>query len=248
MDKKAIFDHYSTFLDHIIDTSPFFAMYFQNPYYLDEDICGQDEDHLPVNINFSCGATRCCIVDEDYDYVVKFDIEEDYEYGSSCSREEEIYSHSIVEGVNTYLCECMFLGCYTHTIDFYDYSNIENMLNWGSADVEGFEKEFYNNIADFGTPQQITISIPLYAYPRADDYDCGIPSYEEKCIVNCYESPLKERNQALAAAFIREYGEEEYVKFTDFAYEYDINDLHLANIGSVDGKLCLIDYAGYHEA
>lgn len=68
----------------------------------------------------------------------------------------------------------------------------------------------------------------------------------EKDIANNYKSLLREKNIAVATAFIQVYGEDGYIRFSKFAIDNRINDLHLTNIGVINDKLCLIDYAGYY--
>lgn len=58
------------------------------------------------------------------------------------------------------------------------------------------------------------------------------------------ESPLKEFNLAIAAAFIADYGIEEYNRLTNFLYDWDINDIHLGNVGEFHNRIIIIDYAG----
>jgi hypothetical protein len=55
---------------------------------------------------------------------------------------------------------------------------------------------------------------------------------------------LKEFNLAIAAAFIADYGTEDYNRLTDFLYDWDINDIHLGNVGEINNRIVIIDYAG----
>lgn len=45
--------------------------------------------------------------------------------------------------------------------------------------------------------------------------------------------------------FINFYGEETFNKLDNFCCEHNINDLHVANCGYLDGKLVYIDYGGF---
>lgn len=47
--------------------------------------------------------------------------------------------------------------------------------------------------------------------------------------------------------FFDMYGEEEFKKLDRFLHRFDIGDLRRANIGYVDGRPILFDYAGYNE-
>ena len=253
MNKKQVFEHYSSILNDLLDDSLWFETYFQQPYMLDEDIRGCDWSRIPANLSLCCGATRGCFVDEDYDYVVKFDIDDDDMYGSACAREEELYRRAQTHGLDQYFAEVAYIGTYTRTINFYDLYDIEQAMTWYGYSEDEFDNEFAAHEDDMGTIHPITISIPLYAYRRADHYDmwANTPAQitlAEENEAKRFASPLRSRNLSVAIAFIREYGMEEYRRFSEFGMAEDINDLHCNNIGSIDGHFVLIDYSGYHDS
>ena len=97
----------------------------------------------------------------------------------------------------------------------------------------------------------ITIFIPLFAYPKAERYCYTYLNQRES---NYYKdqaylipSPLRKRNVQIAMEFIFRYGMDQYKKLTEFMKDYNINDLHFGNIGNIRGNLTIIDYAGYHS-
>lgn len=49
-------------------------MYLQRPYSLNDDIIGEFESNFSDNLNLYTGATRACLMDNNYKYVVKFDL------------------------------------------------------------------------------------------------------------------------------------------------------------------------------
>ena len=57
----------------MLDTSLFFETFWQAPYSSEDFYGSCDDEALPENLNIKFGATRGCIVDDNYDYVVKFD-------------------------------------------------------------------------------------------------------------------------------------------------------------------------------
>lgn len=246
MNKREIFEHYSKILNNLIDNSLFFSTYFQAPYYIVDDIVGYNDETVPDGISICTGVTRACIVDENEDYVVKFDIDEDV-YGSACEREVEIYNSAVENDLEQYLCEVQYIGTYAHKINFYDYDSIERHINWCDYEPEDFIEEFVAHEDEFGELREIVISFPLYAYRRADDFDCGPTDWYSKELAEQCESPLKERHIAIATAFVRDYGFEEYERFSEFAEKHGINDIHICNIGSIDSTMRIIDYAGYHD-
>lgn len=246
MDKQKIFQHYSSIIDTLIDNSLWFETYFQNPWYLDQDIDGYCHDELPASLNIKSGATRTCLIDEDYDWVIKFDTDED-NYGSVCEREERIYNAAKQFNYEKYFAEVAYIGIYTKTINFYPVEKIEQYCEMYEYNEQQFTNDFADNEDNFGPLIPITISIHLYAYRRADEYNCTKTSAKEVDLASKVVSPLRSRNIAVAANFIREYGMKEYVEFSKFSIKWHINDLHLRNIGTIDGHFCLIDYGGYHN-
>lgn len=246
MNKQEIFNHYSTIIDEMINNSLFWSTYWQRPWSFGSTIDGSDYDEMPAHILIQGGVTRTCIVDQDYDWVVKIDVEEDA-YGSACEREEQIYDAAKAYALDRYFAEVMFLGTYTREINFYDIMDVERWCDMFDYDPEYFEKAFSENEEKFGPIRPITISIPLYAYRRADTYDCGPVDADSRARAKKIASPLYSRNIAVATAFIREFGMDEYKAFSEFSLEWDINDLHCNNIGEIDGHFCIIDYSGYHD-
>lgn len=236
MDKSFVFETYSAILDKLLDTSDFMRMYCQRPYML-------DESYEDMNVTMVSGATRCCMIAPHNGYVVKFDIEEDG-YGSACSREERIYEAAKELSLEQYLTEVAYIGTYTRTIYWYDVDDIEDIMEWEC--VADFEDRFPDAVRKL-KKRPIHISLPLYGYRFARSYHIkdDVKMSEHKEVDRC-GSPLRSRSNYVAIAFLREYGFEEYKRFSQFGLEWDMNDIHMGNIGRVDGKLVLIDFAGYH--
>ena len=246
MNKNEIFHHYSTIIDEMINNSLFWSTYWQRPYGFGDTIDGSDYDEMPAHILIQSGATRTCIVDQDYDWVVKFDVEED-NYGSACEREKQIYEASKSYGLNRYFAEVIYLGTYTREINFYDIIDIERWCDLFDYNPIYFDEAFSDNEEKFGPVHPIVISVPLYAYRKATAYDCGPVDADSRARAKKIASPLYSRNIAVATAFIREFGMDEYKAFSEFGLEWDINDLHCNNIGEIDGHMAIIDYSGYHS-
>ena len=251
MKNYEIFNHYKKVLDNLIDNSLYFATYIQNPMYVEGGaIYGDDDEYgIPSNISIYTGATRACVVDYDYEWVVKFDIEEDH-LGSACEREEQIFSHAVRANLDHYFVEATYIGTYRRTFPFYKFYNVYKAAYVNEYEPADFVRTFYEFEHEFGQKDEITVEVPLYAYHRIDDY--GIigpdhPSEKDKQFVNTHKSPLSERNKAVAYEFMENYGAEEYQRLTDFLVEEQINDIHSGNVGFDEGKFVLIDYAGYHD-
>lgn len=244
MDKKAIFNHYSDVIDSLLDNSMWMETWFQRPYFLSKHIDGEDYDELPDNIHIHDGATRACIIDDEYDWVIKFDIDNGE---SACKREHEIFHAAKAYALDKYFCEMDYIGTYTKQIVFYDIDDIEEHCEWYGYDPIEFDEEIMRHEEEMDI-HSIMISIPLYAYKRANYYD--YEKLDESLISSAQKiySPLREENIAVATAFIQEYGFEEYEAISQFALENDINDIHIGNVGEINGHLVIIDYAGYNSS
>lgn len=249
-DKTAIFSHFSDILDNMIDSSSFFKYFFQRPSYT-EDIEGTAEDAaVPEGIAVRFGATRACIIDDNYDYVIKFDIDEDERQESVCECEENIYQHACECGLGKYFARIQHLGIYCKTIEYYDFLDVDNAIAWecyeqGIEEVKEFEETTNYK------KRTITIMFDLYFCDKATNYKHRLSTEEHmkkyEPIARATKSPLVERYVWLAVDFIDFYGVGAFYALSDFLREHRVNDLHYGNAGIIDGKPVLIDYAGYHD-
>ena len=249
MNKNAIFSHFSKILDNMIDNSLFFDTFFQEMYSIDDIYGTAGDTALPFNVNLFFGATRACLIDNDYDYVVKFDVSVDGNGDSACEREKEIYSYAKQYSLNQCFAEIEYIGSYTRTYNFYDAGTILQYVDYNFFYGEEYDNEFKKYEDNFGEMKSITISIPLYACPKAEYVmiDPCDPNNDVYKIINKINSPITERNTGIAFKIITEYGKEIYQKLTDFMFEMNINDIHCGNVGNINGHFCFTDYAGYHS-
>ena len=252
MNKESIFRHFSTIIDNTLDNSLFFCTYWQVPWSLETITGSIDDPAVPENLHFRFGISRGCIIDDGYDYVVKFDIDGDSFSESLCKREIEIFNDAKNYDLEAYFTEPVYIGSYCRTINFYNYEEIEkNMEDWCDYDPVDFDEKFMKNEDNYGEICPITISIPLYAYPRASVYtytyfnEEDAAEYRNK--VCSSKSPLRGRHTQIAMEFMFKYGEEQYNKMTKFMQEENINDIHYGNVGCLNGNLVFFDYAGWHS-
>ena len=251
MSKKIeIFQHFESILDELIKRSVFFKTYLQYPEYIGQDVIG-GQGGIPANISLATGVTRACIIDDDYDWVVKFDIEEDGR-GSACERENYTYKRAQLYDLSQYFSEVVYLGVYRKTYTFYQGWKVANILYYNDFNYtdNDYARDFFKYKDKFGSLEQITVSIPLYAYRKVSQEGFYTRSENESVIeseIKGTQSPLSEKNKQVAINFISNYGVHEYEKLTDFLYEMDINDFHSGNVGFIDDKFVLIDYAGYYD-
>lgn len=244
MDKERVFAHYKEILDEMILHSNWFKTFIQEPCYMDEEVFG-DGCNIPLGVIITTGATRSCIIDTNYDWVIKFDIEEDVR-GSACEREERLYTHAKNCGVNQYFSEVEYLGEYHISFPFYRVYNIELESEY----YEDFERDFVENEEHFGKKDIINIYLPLYAYKRVEEnpsFESGYVTEDEKTTIREMRSPLSQRSLEVAFNFFSHYGMEEYSKLSKFLVKYGVNDLHLGNIGFINNGPIIIDYGGYYE-
>jgi len=252
MNKEKIFKHFANIIDTMLDNSLFFETYWQAPYSM-ENISGSINDPaFSENIHMHFGVSRGCIIDDNFDYVVKFDIESDELGDSLCQREIDIFRAAKSNHLDAYFTAPIYLGNYCKTINFYNVNKIEYYMNWVDYDPEQFDYDFMQAEDKFGEIIPITINIPLYAYQKANTYNYTMLSddeekeYEQKA--QAINSPLKKRHLQIAMEFVFRYGMKQYEKISDFMREYHINDIHYGNIGEMNGNLVCFDYAGYHSS
>lgn len=244
MNKKEVLAHYTKVIDNLIDMNSYWKVFFQNPFNLDDDIRGHIEDDIPNNIDICSGATRICIIDHDYDYVVKFSYCED-RHGDVCEREENIYNAACANHLEDYFSEMVYIGDYVRVIHFYPFHNVEQATDWYGYDVEAIDDAVER--LDPECQRDITICIPLYATCRAERSNWQSVTDDQKKSIRSLHSPLADRNFAVAETFVYYYGIEEYSRLSDFIVAHQINDLHCGNVGLVDGVFCLTDYGGYFD-
>lgn len=233
--------YYTKLLDDLIDRNDFYKLFFQHPSCLE---C--DREEFEFGLYF--GATRCGLVptNDECGWILKFDTDYDGRNTSLCETEIELYEKAVQYGVQNCFCEAKFLGWYEKDILFYEWNEIEDLV-W-CAD----EEEFQNRLSDIAATtalRPIHITLPLYAYRYAKDISLwGLSSTEEeRRFVRSHRSPLTQRNENVGLRLLQDWGEEAYKELEKFVEKFRINDLHGGNIGEIDGKIVLTDYAGYHD-
>lgn len=253
---EKIFNYYKNFLDALIDESDFFKLYFQCIGGA-SDICWHDYDEGSAfydnAISLRFGATRGCFVPDNFDYVVKFDLPTEKEFGS-CEDEMRIYEYAAQVGLEKFFAQPIDLGVYRKTITFYDCFDVAGrteelcLYYFDEEEVEKTLHEYMNE----DEIKEITIEIPLVAYPRAKQgywyiNDDEMRGSEEGKIVSSWDSPLTERNEAIGYVVARDYGIEVFEELSEFLREHDVNDLHSGNVMTLDGKIIFTDYCGFHD-
>ena len=238
MDKQMVFQHYCNLLDEMRESSLAFQSFLIAPG--DADISYWTFQNAEMN----CGATRAAILDADnsYPYIVKFDIDTDEWGDSSSEREVATYHEAKLCGLESCFVEAKYLGEYRRKFTSYRvgdalYSEMDN------EDFLAFVKKY--DIKE----EEFEISIPLYGYERAD----LMPrrnlesSPEDKNWIRKYDSPLTDRSFKVGIEFFKDYGRDMFERLTDFCRTFNINDLHLGNVGYINDKIVIIDFGSYHN-
>lgn len=260
MDKKVVFNHYKYWFDQMLDNSLYFQIFFQQPYSLEVNVSTNtmDTEIFDDTIHLNFGISRGCLIDDEYSYVVKFDLYNAYhdDIYDMCSRERIFYSTAVKENLEQYFVRPVYIGNYVKEIYTYTFEDVggicQEEYDEKTAEIE-LQKELDYNLAQ-GCPLQkenIQIVIPLYAYERADhfnpcDYDFSEES--ENIAEQRSASPLAQRSKFVGAVFIDDYGIEEFDRLSNFLKKNNINDLHCGNIGIIGSKSVIIDYAGFHDS
>lgn len=241
MKSSEIFDHYAAIMDQMIASNDFWKIYFQAPMPL------YNEKDIPFFLY--SGATRACLVDSNFPYVVKWNT---IEAGSTdCAQEEIYYCDACAEDVAQYFLEPIYLGTYTRTVIAYDASAF--------YDERGMDEKYYPTDDEFQEvidsldaegymPERQTIEVEMWAYPRADPikHEIKLNSFadEVRSSAHTYYHGACRMSEGCYCMWIAEVGEEEFNRIHQFLLDEDINDLHCGNMMMYQGHLVFSDYAG----
>lgn len=233
MDKT--FEFYSQILDNVIESDVFWANYFLSPFSFEENVpCFPDEE-----TEFFCGISRGALVSNTYNEVVKFELSSQ----NFCQNEYNIYRAAKEQGLGMCFAACRYIGTYVKHITIPVVYDLASML-WEDGDLK---ERIYNE----GEEQNCTIYLPLYAYEKVQHYVYGSTrvSHDDEAMFHHSNSPLIEREYEIGAAIRHSYGDEVFWDLSNFCEEWQINDLHVGNVGWTMGthKFVIMDYAGWHD-
>ena len=189
-------------------------------------------EHYPlVNYEIMTGVTKCVIVFEDEDFVIKipFSGYEDWE-GQEYDSETDCYD----EDYDPFF-----------EFDEGDYCRIE-ANNYQSAIEEGLE-EIFAETSFLGYANEFPIYVQKKVIPFWQTDNKVKHTFEERIsFQKSYNAGDIERLPIdWCLDFIAAYGEEKFIDFLVFTIKYHINDLHGDNVAYRNGKPCLLDYSGY---
>lgn len=207
-------------------------------YFTEEDVDYLIEDILTDEFNYETGATKCVIIPDNTDFVIKIPFN-----GSivSCSDCDEYASHCFRGCCPKYGFKCG--GGLNHD----NYCALEEEL-YNKVKTE------YSQFIDFFLP---TIKIcevndyPIYIQKKAEVFENKIYSTSEnskKKVESC-NFPVSAPIEWLAKCLEDMNNDlEMYYDFLFMLSELEINgDLHRGNVGYYNGHAVLIDYAGFRD-
>ena len=237
--RDEIFKHFSDLLTKELDESYMFRI---EMYNLDEETNYTFET---ADAYCSSGATRMAIIDENYDWIIKFARSEDNRCQDLCEVEEDIYNAAVASGIEQCFARPIYLGKFSYSWDGAPINSVAYQVAYDGDSVDEAEAYFREK---YGVEKN-TLSAYLYAYPKAnlDGYNFTASKQSLDRVKEKNKSPLTERYDKIGAMFLEQYGDEVYETLSEFCIWEEINDIHCGNIGFIDGKIILIDYAGYHD-
>ena len=197
------------------------AIKFSDGY---NSFCEKADNHLKEShIAVSCGATKICFIPEESDWVIKlsFDMTDEFdpeeEEVDFCRREAYNYQKAVDQGLEEYFAATYKVGR-VEDIDVY----VQQKVVTDSYKIEDMFSSYVENVYEDD----------LVDYTD-DEYNWAVDDY-----VNDLENT--ERIEAV-------FGDSEATcKLAIFIEKYEINDLHCANYGFVNGVPVIMDYSGYN--
>jgi len=221
-----------------------------------DDLCGGNYlSQIIQRINFNdefqkddmwydTGATKLAIGWDNQDWVIKIPFcglseEEDYyrEEGEECSDEDVFYRpHMYFEGAS-------------NGYDEWDYcrKEYENYLAARDRKVA----EVFAEVQFVGKAQG---HYPIYRQRKIDSADISYQEISSKSSKNekdfahhLSRAGNTELSPLQWTVIIHQWGERVAERLNAFLWEFDINDLHGANVGAINGKFVLMDFSGYND-
>ena len=197
------------------------AIKFSDGY---NSFCEEADKHLKEkHIVISCGATKICLIPEESDWVIKlsFDMTGDFdpeeEEVDFCRREAYNYQRAIDQGLEEYFAATYKVGK-VEDIDVYVQQKVET----DSDKIDGMFSSYVESVYED--------SLANYT---GDEYHWEVEDY----VLDLEDT---ERIEAVFGA------SDATCKLAIFIEKYEINDLHCANYGFVNGVPVIMDYSGYN--
>lgn len=210
--------------DRIINMVESAGFDITNPYSI---INGADYTNTPEDMQYSYGASRLAIWDEDYcDYVVKIALNEGYE--KYCKHEVEVYEAAIKEGLADSFAWCI---CYADPI--YDEEGKYKTPGIYIMEYVACNEECNTDaVWEYGYNQYCSErGLDSSSYDYADEYnEWSYDGVDEDLTLEYVESKMSDEQRRL---------------FNVFMMKWWISDIHTCNIGYIGNRIVILDYAGW---
>lgn len=209
-------------------------------YFTEEDVDYLISDILTDEFNYETGATKCVIIPDDTDFVIKIPFNATI---SSCENCEHYDPHSYCNCSRCPNCSFKNGGGPNHD----NYCALEE-------EIYNTIKKKYNQFIDFFLPVEKVCEVddyPIYTQKKAEIFENKVypTSENSKEKVKSCDSLVTAPVEWLAKCLEDMNNDlDMYNDFLDMLIALDINaDLHRGNVGYYNGHAVLIDYAGFKD-
>lgn len=184
------------------------------------------------------GEYRLTMVFDDYDYVIKFPIQQ----VDACLIESNNYAYAVAENLERFFAPAYNLGALTFFEEFGYHGNIyiqkrvKEMIEYSNVPGIDFDLWEYGPVEDD------------YHYYEENEYFTDEDAESFGCFLDDFDGDMF-RYYGIVFFLWLHNSESEMHKLNYFLFEHRINDLHPNNVGFLNGDYhkapIILDYAGY---
>ena len=207
---------------------------------------GCEEDYPEMITDFltdysgSCysGEYRLTMVFDDYNYVIKFPIQQ----VDACLIESNNYAYAVAESLERFFAPAYNLGTLAFFEEFGYHGNIyiqkrvEEMIEYSNVPGVDFDLWEYGPVED------------NYHYYKENEYFTDEDAESFGCFLDDFDGDMFRYYGIIFFLWLHN-SESEMHRLNDFLFKYHINDLHPNNVGFLNGDYhrapIILDYAGY---
>lgn len=194
------------------------------------------------------GISKLVIFLKNQDYVLKIPYTQMFDeesYNSDLSYWEETNEGAEPQEENYYYEFCSACSDAVETSDSWDYCALECAF-YEEAHKAGLEKYFAKEEL-----YAVILDYPIYIQQKVTPLEMKSTSHSMQKISStkkrCSELNVRCFNSTWITDFFEYYGEQEFLKLSNFLKEMNIYDLHGGNLGYLHGAPVLLDYSDFRE-
>lgn len=205
-------------------------------------------------VSLFCGASQICFFCNDLNYVVKIPIYYGEETYTDDDGEEksELYKYcgALDNNNGSNYCEEAFIryqqACEYDVNEF--FAEIEKVGNWGETPVYVQEKcELFSKRYD-ESEELFPETKSTHGLTRKEKREIKRLGIRKSQVIEyCTHNKIKVFNWFFQEQLIKQAGASRFLKLMDFIDKFSIDDLHSDNIGYINQKCVLIDYASFED-